>query len=58
MMKLNQKILGCFRSADGVRQFCRIRGYLSTLRKQGLTVLNALKNTFAGKPTLPALQPE
>lgn len=39
MMKLKQKISGTFRSADGARQFCRIRGYLATLRKQGLNVL-------------------
>lgn len=58
MMKLKQKISGCFRSADGARQFCRIRGYISTLRKQGLTVLDALTSTFRGNPVFPALQPE
>ncbi|MEO0888154.1 MAG: transposase, partial [Cyanobacteria bacterium J06648_10] len=58
MMKLKQKISGCFRSADGARQFCRIRGYISTLRKQGLPVLHALKSTFVGSPVLPAFQPE
>lgn len=58
MMKLKQKISGCFRSEDGARQFCRIRGYISTLRKQGLTVLDALKRTFVGNPILPTLQPE
>ncbi|MGB3297168.1 MAG: IS66 family transposase [Phormidesmis sp.] len=58
MMKLKQKISGCFRSADGAREFCRIRGYISTLRKQGLTVLDALKSTFIGSPVLPTLQPE
>ncbi|MEL6777560.1 MAG: transposase, partial [Cyanobacteria bacterium J06597_16] len=58
MMKLKQKISGCFRSDEGARQFCRIRGYISTLRKQGLTVLNALKSTFMGAPILPAFQPE
>lgn len=58
MMKLKQKISGCFRSTDGARQFCRIRGYISTLRKQGLSVLDALKSTFIGKPILPTLQPE
>lgn len=58
MMKLKQKISGCFRSANGARQFCRIRGYISTLRKQSLSVLDALKHTFIGKPILPALQPE
>ena len=58
MMKLKQKISGCFRSADGAREFCRIRGYISTLRKQGLPVLDALKSTFTGSPVLPTLQPE
>ena len=58
MMKLKQKISGCFRAAEGARAFCRIRGYISTLRKQGLTVLGALKSTFIGTPVLPTLQPE
>ncbi|MEO1446129.1 MAG: transposase [Cyanobacteria bacterium J06635_11] len=58
MMKLKQKISGCFRSADGARQFCRIRGYISTLRKQGLPVLDALTSTFIGSPVLPSFQPE
>ena len=58
MMKLKQKISGCFRSDEGARQFCRIRSYISTLRKQGLAVLDALKSTFIGNPILPALQPE
>lgn len=58
MMKLKQKISGCFRSAAGARQFCRIRGYISTLRKQGISVLNALKSTFTGSPILPSFQPE
>jgi len=58
MMKLKQKISGCFRSATGARQFCRTRGYISTLRKQGLSVLDALTSTFAGSTMLPAFQPE
>ncbi len=58
MMKLKQKISGCFRTADGARKFCRIRGYLSTLRKQGLTVLVALRQAFLNDPVVPALQPE
>jgi transposase len=58
MMKPKQKTSGCFRSTEGAQQFCRIRGYISTLRKQGLSVLDALKSTFAGSPVLPSFQPE
>ena len=58
MMKLKQKISGCFRSATGSHQFCRIRGYISTLRKQGLTLLDALRSTFTANPLLPVFQPE
>ena len=50
MMKLKQKISGCFRSVDGARMFCRIRGYLSTLRKQGQNVLDALMELFSSNP--------
>jgi len=58
MMKLKQKISGCFRSPLGAQQFCRIRGYLSTLRKQGLSVLGALTSVFLGCPVMPTLQPK
>lgn len=59
MMKLKQKISGGFRSAGGAQMFGRIRGYISTLKKQGLNVLEALKQVFLGNPTLPTtLQPE
>ena len=53
MLKVQQKISGCFRSEEGVRAFCRIRSYVSTLRKQGFQLLTALKLTFAGHPVLP-----
>jgi transposase len=55
MVKVRQKVSGCFRSAAGARWFCRIRGYISTLRKQGANVLSALQSVFAGKPFIPAL---
>jgi transposase len=58
MMKLKQKISGGFRSADGAKMFCRIRGYLSTLRKQGIPVLDALVSLFMGSPVFPALSAE
>ncbi len=49
MTKVQQKISGCFRSAEGAKIFCRVRGYLSTCRKQGLTASQALKLAFEGK---------
>lgn len=58
MMKLRQKISGGFRSLQGAQTFCRIRGYLSTLRKQGIDLLDALRQLFAGNPIMPTLQPE
>lgn len=33
--------------------FCRIPGYLSTLRKQGILVLAALVSLFMGNPLFP-----
>jgi transposase len=58
MVKLKQKISGGFRSEEGVQQFGRIRGYISTMRKQGQNLLDALKQVFLGQPILPSLQPE
>ena len=50
MVKLQQKISGCFRTTDGARNFCRVRSYLSTARKQGHSLLCSLERAFNGKP--------
>ena len=55
MLKVQQKISGGFRTATGAAAFACIRGYVSTLRKQGLPVLPALERVFAGSPLLPSL---
>jgi transposase len=55
MMKVQQKISGSFRTEEGARIFCRIRSYISTMRKQGHNVLAALRSVFAGSPIIPAL---
>jgi transposase len=55
MMKLKQKISGGFRSLQGAQMFCRLRGYISTLKKQGQNVLDALRRVFMGNPVLPEL---
>ena len=54
MIKVRQKISGCFRTTTGVDRFCRIRGYISTLRKQGMPILSALGKAITGSPPMPA----
>ncbi len=49
MTKVQQKISGCFRSMAGAQIFCRVRSYLSTCRKQGMTATQALTLLFQGK---------
>ncbi len=50
MVKLKQKISGCFRTQQGADRFCRIRSYISTVCKQKFAVLSAVEQTLLGKP--------
>src|SRR5436305_15232442 len=54
LIKVQQKVSGCFRTEEGVAMFCRIRSYLSTLRKQGIALLSAVGQTLSGHPVLPS----
>ena len=49
MTKVQQKISGCFRSMKGAEIFCRVRGYLSTCKKNGVKPTEALRLLFEGK---------
>lgn len=55
MMKLRQKISGTFRSFQALVNFCRIRGYVSTARKNGVNALDALQRVFLGNPFVPTV---
>lgn len=48
MTKVQQKISGCFRSFEGAQIFCRVRGYLSTCKKQDIAPTEALQILFSG----------
>ena len=52
MTKVQKKISGTFRSKEGATAFCRIRGYVSTARKNGLNAIDAILNAFAATPYL------
>jgi len=53
MAKVKQKISGTFRSWSGAEMFCRIRGYISTARKNTLSAFDALSHAFLGDPFIP-----
>ena len=55
MVKLQQKISGCYRTEAGATNYLTIHSYVSTVRKQGINVLTARRDLFEGKPFLPSI---
>ena len=55
MPKLKQKTSGCFRTVQGADDFAVIRSYVSTLRKQGRNVFQALIGVFQNQIPDPVL---
>jgi transposase len=54
MVKLQQKISGCWRTLAGAEAFLAVRSYLSTARKPGLNPLGMLRRLFNDNPWLQA----
>ena len=53
MIKVKEKISGTFRSTLGSKIFCRVRGYISTARKNGISAFEAIRCAFEGNPFIP-----
>ena len=53
MMKVKQKISGCFRSKEGAQSFATIRSYIDTMRKNGFNIIEAIRQAIKGNPIMP-----
>jgi transposase len=54
MVKVKQKVSGGFRTLAGAKRFGRIRGYISTARKNGKNAFEAIRDAFDGTPFIPS----
>jgi transposase len=57
IVKLQQKISGCWRTLAGAEAFLALRSYVATARKHGRNPLAVLGQLFEGRPWLPAPAP-
>jgi transposase len=49
MLKVHQKISGCFKGITGAKIACRIRSYIDTCRKNNVPAIEALEMLFRGE---------
>ncbi len=54
MVKVKQKVSGGFRTLGGAQRFGRIRGYISTARKNSKNVFEAIREAFDRNPFIPS----
>lgn len=54
MVKVKQKVSGGFRTLEGAQRFGRLRGYISTARKQAKNVFEAIRDALDGRPFIPS----
>jgi transposase-like protein len=54
MVKSKTRVSGGFRTLKGAQTFLTIRGYISTIRKNGLRSATELRNALLGNPWMPS----
>ena len=54
MVKVKQKVSGCFRTLTGAEEFAANRGYISTARKNDQNIFKAIRSAFDNRPFIPA----
>ena len=53
MIKVKQKVSGCFRTMEGAERFLAVRSYISTVRKNELQIFPAIVSALNGNPFMP-----
>lgn len=53
MIKVKQKVSGCFRTMEGAERFLAVRSYISTVRKNNLQIFPAIVSALNGNPFMP-----
>ena len=55
MVRVQQKISGSFRTPQGADAFCRNRGYISTIMRHMMSIIDSLYAVLQGAPPIPEL---